>query len=97
MYPHTGRTWFALLCLSPFFPFNSSLGQVLSLDSLENSLGVYKTILPEAYYESTEFQPGPKQPAYIFGYYFYHREEAPDFYKGSQVGAPDPTYTFIVP
>lgn len=84
-------------CVFPsFFPFSSSIGQLLSLDSLENSLGVYKTILPEAYYESTEFQTGPRQPAYTFGY-FHHREEAPDFYKGSQVGAPDPAYTFIVP
>lgn len=71
-----------MVCLAVFpslFPFNSSLGQLLSLDSLENSLEVCKTILLEAYYESTEFQTGPRQPAYTFGYYFHHREEAPDF------------------
>lgn len=60
-------------------------------------MGVYKTILPEAYYEITEFQTGPRQPAYNLGSYFHHRKEAPDFNKGFQVGAPDPTYTSVVP
>lgn len=47
-----------MICLaSPFpFPFDSSLGQLLSLDSLENSLGVYKTDLAEECYRGQNFK-----------------------------------------
>lgn len=43
-----------LPCFSPFL-FDSSLGQLLSLDPSKNSLGVYKTNFAEEYYESTKF------------------------------------------
>lgn len=43
-----------VICVAFPFPFDSSLGQLLSLDSSKNSLQVYKTNLEE-YYESTKF------------------------------------------
>lgn len=56
-----------------------SVGQPLSLDSLENGLEVYKSVSPKAHYESTEFQAGPRQSTYIFAYNFHHEEKLSDF------------------
>lgn len=56
-----------------------SVGQPLSLDSLENGLGVYKSALPKALYETTEFQAGPRQSTYTFAYNVHHKEKLSDF------------------